>query len=88
MSTGHLHLMVQIWSELFVSLQHFRYRLFLVVLSRIDRRNQKFFDLNTPFKNGRILVISALNQQLQPVFTFGALFQGNLQFCDLVKSEE
>lgn len=46
---------------------------------RIDRRNQQFLDFNTHIQDVSVIIITAFDQKFQPIFTFRAFFESNLQ---------
>ena len=57
-----------------------------VVLRCLDGSDQNSFNLNAVLQNCFVICISALQQQLQPVFTFRAFFQCDIEFIQKVLS--
>ena len=57
----------------------------LLVLFYSIKESDNYFDFDTLFQNGSIIVISALNQQFQPIFTLRAFLQCDLQFCNEIR---
>ena len=52
----------------------------------IDGRDQQLLDLDTLVKYRLIVIVPALDQKFEPIFAFGTLLEGDLEFGDKIGS--